>query len=1824
MKAYCLILTFFLSLYTWTPTKGTAHGLYTPEYHHGNVRNIPEKANKSKNISSEPDAGIQPLKAAASEIIPWEHEDVYGNVWDTSPYKAYLYEDIEFRLMFPNGFDSTANDGKKYPLILHIAGRGETGTDNELQLRHAGPGHKQAIEEDRFPGFALFPQVQSTNGFATYKDLKRYTEIIELLIQNNKVDPNRIYVHGLSAGGDATWRLIRDYPHLFAAALPMSWSHNKYVQSDSLIKRYIHIPIWISQGGKDDYPPATQTNDIVTTIRNTGGKVRYKYLPNAGHGTWTAMYTATHFFEFMLSHSKLSIHVYHEQTSFCPGEAINTTLGISPGFDEYEWQKDEQAFASGNEVNEISVTEPGSYRVRFRRGAAWTEWSEPVVIDQNREVLPTPEISTNGQSRNLVTALDGSTSVTLSAPEGYEQYVWKKNDAEISGDLTNSLLVDEPGSYTLTIAEPAESPFDENGVPKRFRPEPPRCESAVSAPIVVTVQDNAGTPASPTNFSVDTKTPFSLQIRWDDVADNERGYEIYRAEQSGGPYSLVTITSANITSYTDDNLADQTTYFYQVRAVNNQGGSSYTAEKSSTTGTDTTAPDAPEDFTITPLSTSAFELTWTDKAFNEKGYKIFRSLSENGSFTLIHTTDKNITGFTDEDLTGNTTYFYKILAFNNNGESDTISSAGISTLNGFPVISGLGPQTVKTGDTVTLVLNATDPENDPVSWKTVSALSFTSFSDNGDDTGTLKIMPASAHEGFHANMKIVANDGNGGSDSVSLLLTVINNDFKEVVHINFGNHNAAGNPWNNTTASPAPGQSYEALLDATDGETTPIQMKVLTGWDAEIVNGATTQNNSGVFPDSVLAKGWQTSDSAALELTGLDPDLLYNFTFLASKAGFDDGETAFYINGEKVTLDASRNTDNTVSLNGIAPDAQGNVTISITKSGSSAKGYLNALVIASYENAVPIHPTGLQAIPVSRTDIKLQWNDQAGNEAGYEIYRSIGMDGEFSLLTATAPNVNTFTDGELTNNTIYQYKVRAFNDLGTSEYTDVVSASTLNQKVLVNFNGATHVTAPAPWNNTARTPTEGAVIADLIDDQSDTTNMALTIKKWGTGFDNKLGLTTGDDSGVYPDEVLETYYFLEPYDEPVQFTFSGLDPHLSYNFTFFGDGGSGEVSDDLFMPGSDLRTQFIIGQDTVILNALDNTSKTVQIKNVTPDEKNEITVSIMAYEGPTIETSAIFGIFNSIVMEGFYAEEILTNSAPAIASVEEQLFEEGDTVSLQLEARDTDDDPVAFSAENLPPGLEIDPATGLISGVIGNGAAENSPYAVKVTVNDSLPINNLGEMTFSMKITASQQPVVCTTPSDLSATPKIIGDTAGVLLTWKGDTAALQYKVRYRKLNAATWEELQTPNGNAQLTIENLAFDTNYEWSVQSLCAENVMSDTSAVQTFTTPVKPTEVCDAPQNLSAEIVSVEDMPNEAVISWDVVAGAVSYEVEYSIDSINWNALTTTESTVTLTELSKNADYHVHVRSVCTEDGTTVSNNVYTTFNAGTWGPSACDAPENVLATIVNSNGEANTVVINWNIFSTAIRYEVAYSTDSVEWTALTTTETSVTLNDLLQDTDYHVAVHSVCSEDGSVVSDDAYTTFNIASSAEVCEIAENLEVVTQTPKDSTLDITLAWQGPEGAAFYYLLYAEKEASKWEKMKVTNDTTLLENLLPETTYRWAVITGCSEDETLVSDTSTIAEFTTDPVDVVSDIDDDLVAVTFNVYPVPSQGNFTVELKPEYATTVQLFVYDVLGALIYQSEDNTHEFKKQVHLSAPRPGVYFVKLIVGEEVYSKRVLIQ
>jgi VCBS repeat-containing protein len=78
------------------------------------------------------------------------------------------------------------------------------------------------------------------------------------------------------------------------------------------------------------------------------------------------------------------------------------------------------------------------------------------------------------------------------------------------------------------------------------------------------------------------------------------------------------------------------------------------------------------------------------------------------------------------------------------------------------------------------------------------------------------------------------------------------------------------------------------------------------------------------------------------------------------------------------------------------------------------------------------------------------------------------------------------------------------------------------------------------------------------------------------------------------------------------------------------------------------------------------------------------------------------------------------NDTPVAAELPDKTDFEGDTVTIVTSQAfsDPDGDPLTFSATNLPPGLVINPTTGVISGTLPPGASANGPFTVIVTASD--------------------------------------------------------------------------------------------------------------------------------------------------------------------------------------------------------------------------------------------------------------------------------------------------------------------------------------------------------------------------------------------------------------------------------------------------------------------------------------------------------------------------
>ena len=126
---------------------------------------------------------------------------------------------------------------------------------------------------------------------------------------------------------------------------------------------------------------------------------------------------------------------------------------------------------------------------------------------------------------------------------------------------------------------------------------------------------------------------------------------------------------------------------------------------------------------------------------------------------------------------------------------------------------------------------------------------------------------------------------------------------------------------------------------------------------------------------------------------------------------------------------------------------------------------------------VPAAPSALSATVASGSQINLQWTDNATNESAYTVERSLDGSTNWTELTSTLPaDTTTYSDTGLSAGTTYYYRVKATNQAGGSNYSNVANA-TPSAAVYV-FTEDWQGTDGAAWNRSKWT-TDGGTSATL-------------------------------------------------------------------------------------------------------------------------------------------------------------------------------------------------------------------------------------------------------------------------------------------------------------------------------------------------------------------------------------------------------------------------------------------------------------------------------------------------------------------------------------------------------------------------------------------------------------------------------------------------------------------------------------------------------------------------------------------------------------------------
>jgi predicted esterase len=221
---------------------------------------------------------------------------IYSNYAQDLPdtYFESNYGKLEYGFYIPQSYDSTKN----YPLLMYLHGMGNNYTvyldwyNSDFQSEN--------------PCFVFTPKTPVTwadwSGWweQLTEPMMAALHVMDSLISVYSVDTSRLYVYGISMGGEGTFDLLHKFPNKFAAAMSVCGGGQSF-WAENISK----TPFWMFHGGADNINPPKLTEQVYNELVKIGAnKMRYKKYPDYGHAIWDVAASEPSWHDWMFAHSR--------------------------------------------------------------------------------------------------------------------------------------------------------------------------------------------------------------------------------------------------------------------------------------------------------------------------------------------------------------------------------------------------------------------------------------------------------------------------------------------------------------------------------------------------------------------------------------------------------------------------------------------------------------------------------------------------------------------------------------------------------------------------------------------------------------------------------------------------------------------------------------------------------------------------------------------------------------------------------------------------------------------------------------------------------------------------------------------------------------------------------------------------------------------------------------------------------------------------------------------------------------------------------------------------------------------------------------------------------------------------------------------------------------------------------------------------------------------------------------------------------------------------------------------------------------------------------
>jgi trimeric autotransporter adhesin len=398
---------------------------------------------------------------------------------------------------------------------------------------------------------------------------------------------------------------------------------------------------------------------------------------------------------------------------------------------------------------------------------------------------------------------------------------------------------------------------------------------------------------------------------------------------------------------------------------------------------------------------------------------------------------------------------------------------------------------------------------------------------------------------------------------------------------------------------------------------------------------------------------------------------------------------------------------------------------------------------------------------------------------------------------------------------------------------------------------------------------------------------------------------------------------------------------------------------------------------------------------------------------------------------------------------------------------------------------------------------------------------------------------------------------------------------------------------------------------------------------FTAALAVSPTCGAVAGLASSNITT----NSATISWNALSGAISYDVDYKVNtSSTWTNLATgtTALTQNLSGLSQNTTYDYRVRANCSG-----ATGVYTQAQFTSLSTVTCNTPTGLSS----SNITSSAATVSWSVVSGATNYTVEYKLNSAStWTtaAASTTSLTVNLTGLTASSLYDWRVRTNCSGGSSAFAQAQFTTATASACPGVYDVSTNGTISGAATIPFNTDV-FGLINPSGDNDYYkfvittggtatttltnlpanynlrIYNSSGSLLASSTLNSTNNESIARTYTPGTYYARVNGQNSSAFNATNCYTLKVQLGTAAGQELNGDNQFETVETVVNLFPNPTKDRLNIYIiSPNSANQIKIF--DVAGKMIYQQ--NVNEMLTTLDVDQLAKGMYFVKVIDEEGV--------